>query len=59
MDKELQTCSQNITKSGTQILQARKVQNNINLVIHQLKMYLPVLTTYSKLQKQISEKKYS
>lgn len=45
-------------KSGNELINGRKVQNNIAAVIAQFKLWLPVLTTYSKLQKQISEKRY-
>lgn len=58
LDKKLQVSAEGISKSGTELLQARKVQSNIAIVITQLKLCLPVLTTYSKLKKQISEKRY-
>lgn len=54
----MQSASQNISKSGVELLQARKVQHNIATVIAQLNLCLPVLTTYSKLKKQISDKRY-
>lgn len=58
IDNRLQTASENISKSGEQLIQARTVQNNIAVVISQLNLCLPVLKTFSKLQKQISEKRY-
>ncbi|KAF7270450.1 exocyst complex component Sec15 [Rhynchophorus ferrugineus] len=58
IDKQLQTASQAISKSGVELLKARKVQSNIAVVIAQLNLCLPVFITYSKLQKQISEKRY-
>lgn len=58
LDKKLQNCASAISKSGGELLQARKVQSNIAIVITQLKLCLPVLTTYSKLKKQIAEKRY-
>lgn len=58
MDKKLQISAEGISKSGAELLQARKVQSNIAIVITQLKLCLPVLTTYSKLKKQIAEKRY-
>jgi hypothetical protein len=54
----LHQAAKNISKSGTELLQARKVQSNIAVVIEQLNLCLPVLTSYSKLKKQISEKRY-
>lgn len=57
LDKKLQVSSQGISKSGTELLQARKVQSNIAVVIEELKLCLPVLTTYSKLKKQIADKR--
>lgn len=58
LDKRVHVSAQGITKSGSELLQARKVQSNIALVISQLKLCLPVFITYSKLQKQIAEKSY-
>lgn len=58
VDKQLQVSAQGISKSGAELLQARKVQSNIAVVIAQLNLCLPVLTTYSKLKKQIAEKRY-
>lgn len=58
VDNRLQAASENISKSGEQLIQARTVQNNIAVVISQLNLCLPVLKTFSKLQKQISEKRY-
>jgi phosphoribosyl-ATP pyrophosphohydrolase len=58
LDTQLHQAAKNISKSGTELLQARKVQSNIAVVIEQLNLCLPVLTSYSKLKKQISEKRY-
>ncbi|KAJ8965010.1 hypothetical protein NQ314_004408 [Rhamnusium bicolor] len=58
LDKQVHVSAQGICKSGADLLQARKVQSNIAIVIAQLNLCLPVFTTYSKLQKQISEKRY-
>lgn len=57
LDKQLQVAAEGITKSGSELLQARKVQSNIATVIAQLNLCLPVLMTYSKLKKQIAEKR--
>ncbi|KAJ8956515.1 hypothetical protein NQ318_019234 [Aromia moschata] len=57
LDKQVHVAAQGISKSGADLLQARKVQSNIAVVIAQLNLCLPVFTTYSKLQKQIAEKK--
>lgn len=58
LDTKLHVSAQGILKSGTELLQARKVQSNIAVIIAQLNLCLPVLTTYSKLKKQITEKRY-
>ncbi|XP_028133189.1 exocyst complex component 6 [Diabrotica virgifera virgifera] len=58
LDKQVHDAAEGITKSGSDLLQARKVQSNIAVVIAQLNLCLPVFTTYSKLQKQIAEKRY-
>ncbi|KAL3278260.1 hypothetical protein HHI36_013597 [Cryptolaemus montrouzieri] len=58
LNNQLNTAAQGIIKSGNELIHGRKVQTNISLVIAQLNLWLPVLTTYSKLQKQISEKRY-
>uniref|UniRef100_A0AAR5PDT7 Exocyst complex component EXOC6/Sec15 N-terminal domain-containing protein n=1 Tax=Dendroctonus ponderosae TaxID=77166 RepID=A0AAR5PDT7_DENPD len=58
LDKKLHTSFQALSKSGTELLQARKVQSNIALVISQMNLSLPVFVSYSKLQKQIAEKRY-
>ncbi|KAJ8985081.1 hypothetical protein NQ317_019765 [Molorchus minor] len=57
LDKQVHIAAQGISKSGADLIQARKVQSNIAIVIAQLNLCLPVFTTYSKLQKQIAEKK--
>lgn len=57
LDKQLQKAGEVISKSGNELLKARKVQNNIAVVVAQLNLCLPVLTTYSKLKRQISEKR--
>lgn len=57
LDKKVHVSSEGITNSATDLLRARKVQSNIASVIAQLNLCLPVFTTYSKLQKQISEKR--
>ncbi|KAK9754889.1 Exocyst complex subunit Sec15-like [Popillia japonica] len=58
IDKKLQENAKNISNSGQELLQARRVQSNIAVVIAQLNLCLPVLTTYSKLKKQIADKRY-
>ncbi|KAK9891722.1 hypothetical protein WA026_016518 [Henosepilachna vigintioctopunctata] len=58
LNDQLNASAQGILKSGNELIHGRKVQTNIALVIAQLNLWLPVLTTYSKLQKQISEKRY-
>ncbi|XP_045467865.1 exocyst complex component 6 [Harmonia axyridis] len=58
LNHQLNASAQEIMKSGNELINGRKVQNNIAAVIAQFKLWLPVLTTYSKLQKQIAEKRY-
>ncbi|XP_066258160.1 exocyst complex component 6 [Euwallacea similis] len=58
LDKQLQTSFQALARSGSELLQSRKVQSNIAVVIAQLKLCLPVFLSYSKLQKQIADKRY-
>lgn len=58
LDNQLFGAAQGILKSGNDLAHSRKVQNNIYIVIEQLNLWLPVLTSYSKLQKQIHEKRY-
>lgn len=58
IDKKLQENAKNISNSGQELLQARRVQSNIAVVIAQLNLCLPVLTTYSKLKKQIADKRF-
>ncbi|CAG9765144.1 unnamed protein product [Ceutorhynchus assimilis] len=58
VDKQLQKSFQSLSKSGSELLQSRKVQSNIAVVIAQMNLCLPVFVSYSKLQKQISEKRY-
>lgn len=57
LDKKVHISAKCITNSASDLLQARKVQSNIAAVIAQLNLCLPVFTTYSKVQKQISEKR--
>lgn len=42
---------------GDELVQARKVENNIAAAIESLSVCLPVLKTYAKLQKQMKEKR--
>ncbi|CAG9857330.1 unnamed protein product [Phyllotreta striolata] len=58
LDKQVHDAAGGITKSSSDLLQARKVQNNIASVIAQLNLCLPVFIIYSKLQKQIADKRY-
>ncbi|XP_022918201.1 exocyst complex component 6 [Onthophagus taurus] len=58
INKSLQEASEALNKSGAELLQARKVQSNIAMVISQMNLCLPVLTTYTKLKKQIADKRY-
>lgn len=48
-----------VTDKSEELLQARRVQSNIAVVVAQLNLCLPVLTTYAKLKRQIADKRYT
>ncbi|GLV44107.1 Secretory 15 [Carabus blaptoides fortunei] len=58
LDTKLKSAAENVVDKGKELLQARKVQSNIAVVVSQLNLCLPVLTTYAKLQRQITDKRY-
>lgn len=57
LDNKLGTAAKKVTQKSEELLQARRVQSNIAVVIAQLNLWLPVLTTYAKLKRQITDKR--
>lgn len=57
MDESLQNSAANVTEKAEELVRARKVEKNIAGAIENLSQCLPVLNTYAKLQKQMSEKR--
>lgn len=58
IDKELQNSATSVIEKGTELVRARKIQKYIAAAIQNLTLCLPVLTTYTKLEKQMKEKRY-
>lgn len=54
----LNEANQGLIKKGFDLLEARKVESNIACTIETLAVCMPVLDCYSKLLKQVSEKRY-
>uniref|UniRef100_A0A1B6C9M8 Exocyst complex component n=1 Tax=Clastoptera arizonana TaxID=38151 RepID=A0A1B6C9M8_9HEMI len=58
IDETLQKSAADVMVKAEELVKARKVENNIASAIDNLSACLPVLTTYTKLQKQMKEKRY-
>nr|XP_045609242.1 exocyst complex component 6B-like [Procambarus clarkii] len=58
IDDEAQESAKKLLAKSEELIKTRKVQSNICAAIDALTLCLPVLTTYSKLQKQMQEKRY-
>uniref|UniRef100_A0A1B6KDJ2 Exocyst complex component n=1 Tax=Graphocephala atropunctata TaxID=36148 RepID=A0A1B6KDJ2_9HEMI len=58
MDEALQKSAAQVMEKSEELVRARKVEKNIAGAIENLSQCLPVLNTYAKLQKQMSEKRY-
>ncbi|KAG5680834.1 hypothetical protein PVAND_010316 [Polypedilum vanderplanki] len=58
LNKALNEANQGLIKKGYELLEARKVESNIASTIETLSVCMPVLECYSKLLKQVSEKRY-
>lgn len=54
----LNEANQGLIKKGFELLEARKVESNIACTIETLSVCMPVLDCYSKLLKQVNEKRY-
>ena len=57
LDKEVHESSKTLISKSEELIKTRKVQSNICSAIDALTSCLPVLTTYSKLQTQMQEKR--
>ncbi len=58
INDSLNQASAEVIDKGNELIKARKIESNIATCIEQLSNCLPVLECYSKLLKQVSEKKY-
>lgn len=58
LNKSLNEANQGLIKKGYELLEARKVEKNIASTIETLSVCMPVLDCYSKLLKQVSDKRY-
>lgn len=58
LNKTLNEANQGLIKKGYELLEARKVESNIASTIETLSLCMPVLDCYSKLIKQVNEKRY-
>ncbi|KAB7498208.1 Exocyst complex component 6 [Armadillidium nasatum] len=58
IDKDIQSSAGKLLAKSEDLVKARKVQVNIASAIDSLSLCLPVLTTYSKLQTQMQQKRY-
>ncbi|XP_065200611.1 exocyst complex component 6 [Planococcus citri] len=58
IDKAIQKSSKNFEEKCEGLVEARRIEYNTTAAISTLSSCVPVLATYSKLQKQISDKRY-
>uniref|UniRef100_A0A6M2DPL4 Exocyst complex component n=1 Tax=Xenopsylla cheopis TaxID=163159 RepID=A0A6M2DPL4_XENCH len=58
IDADLQQIASGILEKGEALVKARTIEGNIASVIQSIEACLPVLETYSKLLKQVREKRY-
>ncbi|XP_070498468.1 exocyst complex component 6 [Chironomus tepperi] len=58
LNNALNEANQGLIKKGYELLEARKVESNIASTIETLSICMPVLECYSKLMKQVNEKRY-
>jgi exocyst complex component 6 len=58
LNEALNEANQGLIKKGFDLLEARKVESNIACTIDTLSICMPVLDCYSKLLKQVNEKRY-
>lgn len=58
LNSNVQTIVAEVTNAGEELVKARQVENNIQMAINSLSLCLPALSSYSKLQKQMADKRY-
>jgi len=58
LNEALNEANQGLIKKGFELLEARKVESNIACTIETLSVCMPVLDCYSKLLKQVDDKRY-
>lgn len=58
LNSNVQTIVAEVTDAGEELVKARQVESNIQMAIDSLSLCLPALSSYSKLQKQMADKRY-
>ncbi|XP_050538117.1 exocyst complex component 6 isoform X1 [Daktulosphaira vitifoliae] len=58
LDVNIQNITADVVTAGEELVKARQVENNIKMAIDSLSLCLPALSSYSKLQKQMADKRY-
>lgn len=58
IDKDLRSSAEKVTVRGQELIRARRVERNIAATIESLSLCLPVLQMFTKLNKQMSEKRF-
>jgi len=58
LNSNVKTIVAEVTDAGEELVKARQVENNIQMAIDSLSLCLPALSSYSKLQKQMADKRY-
>lgn len=57
LNDALQSSASNVLNKGEDLVEARRVEKNIQVSIEKLTQCLPVFSTYAKLQKQMKDKR--
>uniref|UniRef100_A0A8D9FF77 Exocyst complex component n=2 Tax=Cacopsylla melanoneura TaxID=428564 RepID=A0A8D9FF77_9HEMI len=58
LNDSLQNSASNVLTKGEDLVEARRVENNMQVTIEKLTQCLPVFSTYAKLQKQMKDKRF-
>lgn len=58
LNSNVQSVVAEVINAGEELVKARQVESNIQMAIDSLSLCLPALTSYSKLQKQMADKRY-
>lgn len=58
LNSNVHTFVAEVANAGEELVKARQVENNIQMAIDSLSLCLPALSSYSKLQKQMADKRY-